>query len=111
MNNSICFVVLILIFSIAGVILALLNNDLVIEKPTNFFLQKKYNQCNQLINDIIDEKELHKKIKEKEEELQKADEERKKKIEEEFKKIFYEEKKQKEEELKRKMEEDKRKKE
>ena len=94
------FVVIVFIFSLSGIILALLNNDLVIEKSTNYLLQKKFNL---IMNDIEDEKEFKKKIKEKEEELEKTNEEREKKIEDKIKTIFDEEKKQKEEEEKRKI--------
>ena len=93
------FVVIVFIFSLSGIIVALLNNDLVIEKSTNYLLQKKFNL---ILNDVEDENEFKKKIKEKEEELEKIDEERKKNIEDKIKKIFEEEKKKKEEEEKRK---------
>ena len=99
MQYSLSFVILVFIFSISGIILALLNNDLAIEKKSNYQLMKKYNR---IMNDIEDEKEFIKKIKEKEEELKNLDEENKKNIENEIKKIFDEEKKQKKEEGKRK---------
>ena len=95
MQYSLSFVILVFIFSISGIILALLNNDLAIEKKSNYQLMKKYNR---IMNDIKDEKQIIKKIEEKEEELKNLDEENKKNIENEIKKIFDEEKKQKKEE-------------
>ena len=95
MQYSLSFVILVFIFSISGIILALLNNDLAIEKKSNYQLIKKYNR---IMNDIKDEKQIIKKIEEKEEELKNSDEENKKNIENEIKMIFDEEKKQKKEE-------------
>ena len=92
MQYSLSFVILVFIFSISGIILALLNNDLAIEKKSNYQLMKKYNR---IMNDIKDEKQIIKKIEVKEEELKNLDEENKKNIENEIKKIFDEEKKQK----------------
>ena len=95
MQYSLSFVILVFIFSFSGIILALLNNDLAIEKKSNYQLMKKYNR---IMNDIKDVKQIIKKIEVKEEELKNLDEENKKNIEKEIKKIFDEEKKQKKEE-------------
>ena len=101
------FVILVFIFSIAGVFLAFINNDL--DQPKNFFLQKNNDSRMNIIND---NKDIDKKIKEREEELKKSEEERKKKVEEEIKNIILEaEKKNKEEEEKKKKDEEKKKKE
>ena len=99
MQYSLSFVILVFIFSISGIILALLNNELAIEKQSNYQLMKKYYR---IMDDIKDEKEFIKKIEEKEEEPKNLDEKNKKNIESEIKKIFDEEKKQKKEEGKRK---------
>ena len=71
------FVVIVFIFSLSGIILALLNNDLAIEKKSNYQLMKKYNR---IMNDIKDEKQIIKKIEVKKEELKNLDEENKKNI-------------------------------
>ena len=102
------YFILILIFTIAGVIFALFNNDFIIEQPKYFFLKKNNDD---LLNEIKVDKDINKKIKEREEELKKSEEERKKKIEEEIKKIIFEgDKKKKEDENRRKKEEEEKKK-
>ena len=106
------FVLLVFIFSIFGVILALLNYDFIKEKQAVFFLQKNNNNIiNVEMKDNNDNKNIYQKIKEREEILKKTSEQRIKNIEEEIKKMLEEEKRKEEEEKKKKEEEEKRKKE
>ena len=102
------FVLLVFIFTIIGVIFALINNDFIVEQPKYSFLKKNNDE---LLNEIKFDKDINKRIKEREEELQKSEEERKKKIEEEIKKIIFdsEKKKTEDENKKKKEEEEKRK--
>ena len=83
MKYEAIFVALIFIFTISGVIIALINNDFVIEKQFNFPIQSNKNEL--MFNNKGDF-DINKKLKEKEEELKKTEEERKKKQEEENKK-------------------------
>ena len=98
------FVLLVFIFTIIGVIFALINNDFIVEQPKYSFLKKNNDE---LLNEIKFDKDINKRIKEREEELKKSEEERKKKIEEEIKKIIFDsEKKKTEDENKKKKEEE-----
>ena len=96
------FIALVFICSISGIIISFLNNDIVVE---SIYYNPGQNKNNNLNNKYNDDKEITKRIKEKEEELKKEDEERKKKIQEELKKIAEEEEKLKEEEKQKKEEE------
>ena len=98
------FIAVVFICSISGIIISFLNNDIVVQSASN----NPIPNSNNLNNKYNDDKEITKRIKEKEEELKKEDEERKKKIQEELKKIAEEEERKKEEE-KNKKEEDKKK--
>ena len=100
------FIAVVFICSISGIIISFLNNDLVVEQMSNNPGQNNNNNLNKKYND---DKEITKRIKEKEEELKKEDEERKKKIQEELKKIAEEEERSKEEEKKKKEEEEQKK--
>ena len=91
------FVLLVFIFSIFGVILALLNYDFIKEKQAVFFLQKNNNNIiNIEMKDNNDNKDIYQKIKEREEILKKTSEQRIKNIEEEIKKMLEEEKRKEE---------------
>ena len=100
------FIALLFIFTISGVIIALINNDFVIEKQFNFQIQSNKNE---LISNNKDAFDINKRLKEKEEELKKTEEERKKKLEDEIKKIIEEGYNKKEDEEKRKKEEEEKK--
>ena len=101
------YITLVFICTISGVIISFLNNDIIPESTINQTFQNE----NNLDKKYNEEKDIHKRIKEKEEELKKEDEERRKKIEEELKKMGEEAERMKEEEKKKKVEEEKRKKE
>ena len=106
MKYEAIFIALLFIFTISGVIIALINNDFVIEKQFNFQIQSNKNE---LISNNKDAFDINKRLKEKEEELKKTEEERKKKLEDEIKKIIEEGYNKKEEEEKRKKEEEEKK--
>ena len=100
MKYEAIFIALLFIFTISGVIIALINNDFVIEKQFNFQIQSNKNE---LISNNKDAFDINKRLKEKEEELKKTEEERKKKLEDEIKKIIEEGYNKKEDEEKKKL--------
>ena len=107
MRYPLPFFLLVLIFSISGVLIALINNDFISENTNNYL----YPKTNTSIEKISDD------LKAKKEEYKKSEEDRRKKIEEEIKNILGEdeniekEKNKKEEEEKKKIEEERKNKE
>ena len=108
MRYPLPFFLLALIFSISGVMISLMNNDIIADNTNNY--------VKQINNTNANEKNINDKLKENEEKFKKSEEERRKKIQDEIKNILSEdddnkedkEKKKKEEEKKKKEEEEKR---
>ena len=84
------FIIIVIISSISGIFFAILNNDLTIDHPKNYFLQKNDNSFQ---DQSKENKNLEITKNEIEEEYKKSEKENNKNFEEEIKKKYNEEKK------------------